>query len=243
MANLRVRILINEGREGAPLDKLGQIADAAERFLRLLAHDVGISIPKGEWVAENFKNGSIFFDAMHLADYDLSQVSLFNRGIDDVTRFDPDQDRVDGVASAETIRQFARIADPLSIDDRVSFGVYEPDADEPDRWHPLTKSSALKIAKKLDEVVEYQGSIQGKMHALFASDFYFKLRHALGGELINCYFERELYNDVINALARQEALVYVWGRVRVRRADRAVNSVDVSFLKIAPTLSDSQYNA
>lgn len=243
MANLRVRIVINKGREGAPLDKLGQIASEAERFLRLLAEDVGLTIPKGEWLAENFANGSVYFDAVHAAEYEWSQISTFNRGLDYVAAFDPDRQRVDGVASAKTIRQFARIADPLSIDDKVSFGLYEPEGTKVARWKPLSKPLAMKIAKKLDEVIEYHGSVQGAIHALFKTEMYFKLRHGLTGELVNCHFRQDLYDQVINALSRQDALVYVGGMIRARRADQSIEAVSVTHIRTAPTLSDEQYRA
>ena len=63
MATIRVRFQLNKGRMGAPLSKLGKIAGQAERFLRALATDANIDQSSGEWLALNFDNGSVSYDA------------------------------------------------------------------------------------------------------------------------------------------------------------------------------------
>ena len=62
MARIRVRFEINKGQIGAPLDKLGEIASEAEKFLRMLAQDLRLDVKKGDWTALNFENGSVGFD-------------------------------------------------------------------------------------------------------------------------------------------------------------------------------------
>ena len=63
MARLRIRLVFNPGRIGAPMDKLGEFSSQTERFLRSLSFDLGIEARKGEWIAENFTNDSVSFDA------------------------------------------------------------------------------------------------------------------------------------------------------------------------------------
>src|ERR1700737_2515547 len=63
MARLRIRLVFNPGRVGAPMDKLGEFSSQTERFLRAFSLDLGIAAKKGEWIAENFTNDSVSFDA------------------------------------------------------------------------------------------------------------------------------------------------------------------------------------
>lgn len=67
MARLKVRFSINKGRHGAPMAKLGKISEQAEKFLRSLAHDCEIPTKPGEWLAANFKNGSVGLVSIRLA--------------------------------------------------------------------------------------------------------------------------------------------------------------------------------
>jgi hypothetical protein len=63
MARIKVRFELNKGRIGAPLSKLGDISRQTERFLRSLAADVRIEAKAEEWLAVNFRNGSVSYDA------------------------------------------------------------------------------------------------------------------------------------------------------------------------------------
>ena len=67
MANVRVRLILNEGRHGAPLSKLSKWRNL-ERFRKSLASDSQIDTKPGEWVAANFTNSSVAYDAEFLGD-------------------------------------------------------------------------------------------------------------------------------------------------------------------------------
>ena len=63
MAHVKIRLVVNKGRHGAPLQKLGKISEQLEKFLRTLAADCNIETRPGEWVAANFTNSSVEYDA------------------------------------------------------------------------------------------------------------------------------------------------------------------------------------
>ena len=82
MARIRVRFELNKGRIGAPLNKLGKIAEQAERFLRALASDVQIEARADEWLAINFRNGSVSYDAEFQGEITPAEVDAFNRNLE-----------------------------------------------------------------------------------------------------------------------------------------------------------------
>jgi hypothetical protein len=90
MARIRVRFSINRGRHGAPLLKLGRIADQSEKFLRSLAADCEIPTKAGEWLALKFKNGSIEYDAELPNDVDFARARDFSARLEALVDYDPD---------------------------------------------------------------------------------------------------------------------------------------------------------
>jgi hypothetical protein len=78
MAQIKLRIELNKGRTGAPLEKLGCVARQMERFLRALGADLNLETKRGEWLAINFKNGSVAWDATYQNDVTDAQFRRFN---------------------------------------------------------------------------------------------------------------------------------------------------------------------
>ena len=60
MSELKIKLELNKGRKGVPIDRLAQVANEARKFFEMFAKDVELG--DGEWVAEEFTNGSLGFD-------------------------------------------------------------------------------------------------------------------------------------------------------------------------------------
>ncbi|MBU1156454.1 MAG: hypothetical protein KJ921_11410 [Proteobacteria bacterium] len=243
MSQLKIRLEINPGRVGAPLDKLAQIAGEAELFLRMLCEDVGLKVPKGEWLATNFHNNSVQLDAIHSGDYGEKAVHQFNGGLLDVANFDPDKQKINGKIRAKTYNQYAKLGNVLAIDEKIGLGIFNNGDAEPAEWRYLDKAKAIKISITLQEKISYYGSVLGNIHALFkgAKPQYFTLRERISGELISCFFGADLYSDVIKALESRNASIYAHGLITASRSMRRIDAIQVNKIKVAPILSDKDY--
>jgi len=62
MRHVRIRVELNKGKVGMPLDKLARVAGETVAFLGSLTSDLGVHAPEHAWLAENFDNGSVDFD-------------------------------------------------------------------------------------------------------------------------------------------------------------------------------------
>ena len=60
MSDLKVKLELNRGRVGVPLERLAKVAEEARKFLDMFADDVELG--DGEWIAQQFTNGSVSFD-------------------------------------------------------------------------------------------------------------------------------------------------------------------------------------
>jgi hypothetical protein len=171
-------MILNEGGERVPLSQLTDIADEAEKFLRYLAEDADIAVRRGEWLARNFMNGSISFDVEREAHISLDEAKEFNRKFEYVDLVKTDKGRLNGEVKHRTLVQFTKVAKALGPHEKLAFGLYRGDADEPYRYANLTKRDAEILADYLAEETTYRGSIHGAIHDVGIEELWFHIRRS-----------------------------------------------------------------
>jgi hypothetical protein len=119
MAQIKLRIELNKGRTGAPLEKLGTVARQMERFLRAVAADLNIDARPGEWLAVNFKNGSVAWDASFQEEVSEAQVRRFNDSIEFITDYDPETEGTNGIVTDLTLLEYSKIGDCIDPDEVI----------------------------------------------------------------------------------------------------------------------------
>ena len=241
MSKLRVRVKLNDGGEGAPLDQLVKVGAELEKFLRYLAEDSGVSIAQFKWLAREFGNESVSFDSEGDGEFTDDQVQDFNRGLDYCLTFDPDEGLINGAVRHKTLFQFAKIADPLGLHERIGLGVYSPHEEEP-QWRELSKRWATTLKDRLDDTVQYTGTLRAKLYSLkLEPPSSFRIRLIRTGELIRCNTSAELFDRICKVAAHRDGLVYIRGKITVRRIDREVASVLALDVKPIKELDDDTY--
>lgn len=241
MPLLKVKMILNEGGEGVPLSQLTDIAEEAEKFLRYLAEDAGITIRRTEWLARNFDNRSVRFDIEREASIPIEVVKEFNQKFEYVDRVRADRRRLNGEVKHRTLVQYAKVAKALGPHEKIAFGLYHTNEDKPYRHLPLTKRDAELLSAFLSEEVTYRGSIHGVIHDVGIEELWFHLRRSGSNDLVRCEFADDLYDEVHDACTRRHALVYVHGTLTARRVDRAITKVRASRIRVAPHMSEERY--
>ena len=99
MARIKIRLIINKGRLGAPMVKLGRISEQTEKFLKALAADCDIESHPSEWLAVNFSNGSVEFDAEFQGDVNPGAAHVFTRNLEFLADFDPKSEGLNAAIS------------------------------------------------------------------------------------------------------------------------------------------------
>lgn len=241
MARIRVRFELNKGRVGAPLDKLGEIAIEAEKFLRMLAHDFSIEIQKGDLSAVDFKNGSVSFDVRFEGDVEANQAKNFNRGLDYVTQYLGGEVEHEPRVSDGTLLQYANIGYRLGPKDSVGVGLYDG-GDKPD-WRRITHQEAARVREEIETPILSDGAIQGVIHSLFkeGSPPHFRVRELATGDLVDCYYDEEMYQRVAAALKERSAVIHVTGHLSFDRATRTIKTLHVKDIETAKPLSDREF--
>jgi hypothetical protein len=247
MAQIKVRVVVNKGRTGAPLEKLSDIARQFDRFMRSLVGDLALQVRKGEILALNFGNSSVAFDAAFQVEVADSKVREFNRYIEFVADYDPETEGTNAIVSDNTLLEYARIGQCIDPDEEVGIGIYAPGSKGrvPKRWRQINYRKMSRVRQAIEQPIMSYGSVQGLMHSLIkeATQPYFQVREASTDHLVRCLYQDELYPEVVNALRERNAVVHASGFLQLDRAKRVVDEIRVERIDKIEPLSDEEFRS
>jgi len=168
MSRLRVRIELNRGGVGVPLEKLASVVQQAQSFFRMLGDDVHIDQSQGDWLGFDFDHESLNFTAEFVGAVTQEQVAAFHSAFDGTTPL-----------RRATIAQFARIADAIEEDEVIGFGLYFNEGDDPGEWRCLSRRDALRIAEEI-QVLLGEGQVGQDSHLPAAGEVSTSARYMFG---------------------------------------------------------------
>jgi hypothetical protein len=242
---LRVRVLLNKGRQGISLHKLPKMLTDIQQFLDMLSEDVEIGTNK-DWFGFEFSNSSLGYVAVKNDPVEDHQAKTFNETFKAISERRP-TDRVRRSTSA----QYARIADPIDPDETVNFGLEEvpsgqPETQQPEvQWLELTKEQAFLIAREAQAKVGAFGAIQGVLHSLYlgAHPPHFHLRELSSGDLVDCFYDREKhYGEIVSALKKENAVLHVYGYTVTDLPNRRIEQMRITRIEVAEVLSPDDFD-
>lgn len=194
--------------------KLGKIAEQTEKFLRIYAADLGLDVKSGDWLAADFKNSSVEFQAEFPKEVTHAVAQFFSTGLEVLADFDPDAEGLNGRVSATAALEYSRIGSLLDPDEIIRMGIMSPDARAP-RWRDITYSALSSIRRDLEQPVTAHGSVQGILHAWFkeAKEPHFQLRELATDALIKVLYSEDLYDKVARAVQERNTTLMVEGQI------------------------------
>ena len=228
------------------MSRLSEFSSEAQKLLRMVANDVGITATGGTWVAQDFYNQGLGFDAAYqLAEVNDPEVVGYMGALDAMSSVDRGSNWTVSGIKPTTLVQYARVTNLASEGENVRLGIYKEDASLDVEWKVLQKDRAVAIIEHYQEWIEYRGMIQGIIHSLFkeASPPYFVIRDMASKELIRCVFSPSTYPGVHEALKRKNGVVLVSGWTKARRIDRCVDEIKVERLQATEPLNVDKLKA
>lgn len=206
MSDIKLRVVLNKGGHGILMQKLAKIAEEAEKFLAFFSEDLNLS--PHEWVADNFKNGSVSFTANYVGVGEEQQVfrarKVLSRVIDPKTKVA----ELNGDLRPRTYTQFAKIAHPIDADDSIGLGV--PNDKGRFVTKAFTKARANIIEREMNRVVEEFAGFQGSITALFKEGTCW-LKDAVSGNRIVCEYKPHQYNAIWKLLEDRDGIADIEG--------------------------------
>ena len=208
----------------------------------MVGEDVGIAGFQADWIATDFKSGSLSFNVESTGTTDEEQVVKFRHAVSDISGYEPQRQRPPAGVRNETIVQFAKIPTVVDAGESLRLGIFSNGSPTPE-WVPMTKQHAAAVIEYFEDRIEYQGMVHGIVHSLYKESEppYFDVRDISTGELVKCLFSPDLYKRVVVMLTQKDAIVMVSGMIRARRSDRRIDEMRVERMDAAPSLSDGQF--
>lgn len=233
MSQLRLKIELNKGQDGISLGKFARVAEEIHKFLEMLSQD--IKLVGGEWIADNFRNGSLICTENYIGRPDEAIVAVGQKALDHVTDPKTKAASLSYGITKPTFHQYAKIGLALPGNEFITFGVYNGSR-QPKR-RKLSRQRAITIEKQIVQTVHQYGGFQGRITALFKSSNKLWIEDLLTGRTVSsCTFKPEMYGHVIKALQSRDAIVSVEGWQKITNGE--IEEFDIETITLAPSLSD-----
>jgi hypothetical protein len=242
MAQLRVRFRFNPGGSGAPIDRLGNFTVQTEKFLRSLAHDLGLSVERGQWLARNFSNESVAFDSEY-ADLVPEPAALRgNKALELLTGENPLEACDRRFVGFRTALEFAEMGKALKPHEQFLVGLYR--ADKKPEWRAVSYGQIKELERLLGTPVSTYGSVQGVIHswASGATPPFFQLRELASGDLVRCIYQPMLHQKILAAHERERTVIHVYGDISWSRTKDTILEAKAVDIEITEPLSDEAFH-
>lgn len=222
--------------------KLGRISEQADKFLRALAADCRVETKPGEWLAVNFTNGSVEYDAEFQGDVDAGVAQIFARNLEFLADFDAENEGLNGTVSETTAIEYARIGNLIDPDEIIGIGIYAPRAKKP-KWRNITYSAMATIRRELEAPLPSYGAVQGILHAWFkeVKEPYFQLRELATDTLVRVFYSASLYSDVARAVQERTTMLMVAGNLLYDRASKSPSELRAERIDRMSMLSTAEF--
>jgi hypothetical protein len=201
--------------------KLGKIAEQTEKFLRTYANELGLNARSGDWLAADFKNSSVEFQAELPQEVSPAVAQIFSNGLEVLADFDPENEGLNGRVGEASALEYAKIGALIDPDEIIRMGVISPNGRAP-RWRDITYNSFNRIRRTLEQPITSHGAIQGILHAWFkeAKEPHFQLRELASDDLINIYYDDRMYQQVAEAVKERSTTLMVEGKISYDKVSR-----------------------
>ena len=245
MADLRLRIKLNEGHTGVPLGKLGDVTHQFVKFLESIATDVGVELKQNTWLATNFHNGSVLFDAVYQEEVPESVTREINNCLEFVTDYDPNNFSTEIPVTEATLLEYGNFGNCLDPGEDFKLGIFPMDDSEQQvKWLRIEYGIVSQVQKAKEMPLSSYGSVQGSLHSLYkeAPSPYFKLRELSTAQLIQCLYDSTLYPSVINGLKDRNAIIHATGYLQLDRATQTVTKMRVERIDKVEPLTEREFS-
>ena len=245
MTRLRLSVEIKKQTSGVEFDQLARVYAETNQFLQMLADDTDLLEEASSWIAVSTKIGSYTSNLESTSDIEADKAEKFRNTLRLVVSFHPETTPEPPPVRRATMAQYARIGAQVAPGQAVRIGISDSDHAEMEWGGELSPGIAQEIAGAFPETVEFYGDAQGRIHALFkeTSPPYFKLRGLSAGDLINCIYKPEMYQQVVELLEEKDAVILVAGSAKANSDTRKIESIHIDRMEWVKSLSVESFES
>ncbi len=238
MAELKLKVALNKGREGINLGKFAAIAERIQKFLDSFSAD--LKLEEGAWIAEGFRDGCVSFTNWHVGKASDEAIKSGQEALDQITNPKTAITDLNYGLTERTFYEFAQTAATLAEDDFITYGIYKDESPRP-KLRKLSKIRANAIEKQIVRTSRRYGGVRGRVSALFQKSNKIHVTDSISGKEIICIFSDDKYGEIIRALIARSAVVNIEGWMKVVNGE--VEHVEIAKIRVMPKLRDGDIDA
>lgn len=247
MAEIKIRVELNKGKKGIPLGKLASIASGFQSFLSAFAGDVGLNDNPENWIASNFKNGSVAYDIRYTEEVTEEKKDECKSKLRVVASGNKAALKKSGL-NPETVNKVADIVAPTEPHEVVRIGLYQ-DGNKRKKWFEISRENVPHMPELPSDAegIEYYGSVQGEIVSWFMKPSkpnekpWFWLRDSSTGAQIKCVYPSYLHHQVNKLTESYDGVIHVYGQITASVGEDKIEYIEVDTLEIAEKFTDDDF--
>ncbi|WP_324313638.1 hypothetical protein [Povalibacter sp.] len=239
-----MHVTLFKGQESIELSRLSTLPEELAKLFKSIGDDAGLLPVENQWRASKFTDGSLRFEVSTHEGVSAKTAAACRRIATSVFEGKPQAAHSAG-ATEKTFLQYAQVAKKIHPGEAVSVAVLpaKKSPKKPPKPYLVTAEVVERLTESVRQFIEYHGTVLGVIHAFYkeAERPHFDLRDVSRGNIIKCFFPRELYGDVVSALAPRDRRVHVSGMVRANRLSKEIDQIGVERLKLVDSITDEEF--
>jgi hypothetical protein len=207
-----------------------------------LRSTVKFRLHQGSGWRQNFKNGSVEYDAELPDDVDAATVLVFSKCLEALADYDPESEGLNVGVSSATALEYARIGALIDPDEIIGLGIYPARSGKP-CWRNITYSATSAIRRQIETPIPSYGAAQGILHAWFkeAREPNFQLRELSTDALIKVLYPANLFQAVADAVRERTTMLIVSGNMLFDRATKQAIELRAERIQKVRMLSTAEF--
>jgi hypothetical protein len=243
MPQFKMRVTLFKGQESIELSRLSSLPEELAKLFKSIGDDAGVLPMQNQWRASKFSDGSLGFEVATHEGLTQKSAAVCRRIATSVLAGKPQAAHAAG-ATEKTFLQYAQVAKKIHPGESVALSILPAKGGKRAAKPYLVTSEVVeRLTEAVRPFIEYHGTVLGVIHAFYkeAERPHFDLRDISRDNIVKCFFARDLYNDVVGALAPRERRVHVSGTVRANRLSKTIDSISVERLMLVDPLSEEDF--
>lgn len=242
LKQIKIHIKLAHGLNSVPIRKLAEQMDKLALLIESTVEEIGLDFDEN-WQAANFASSSCAYDLYSPQEIDEYKIDEFNSKL--TTILSPqssDLILLDGF-NRKTIKRAIDFADSLGSGEKAEICLDSPTSGEKAKLE-VAKGSLGKHLDFYSYAPVYIGSIMGELYSWTSGGHkpFIKIRDIATTQLVNCFYEKKLHDDIFTLFTKRAAMVIVTGEIKYDPISLKHEMVKITDYEFAPEFSQEAFD-
>lgn len=242
LKRIKIQVKLAHGLSSIPARKLAEQMDKLALLVESTAEEVGLDLD-GDWQATNFTNSSCAYELYNPQEVDGPKVDEFNSKLNAILAPPPSGSPHIGGFNRKTIKRAIDFAGSFGPDEIAEICLDSPSTGAVVQIE-VAKSSLGKHLDSYSHEPIYIGSIMGELYSWTSGGQkpFIKIRDISTGQLVNCFYEKKLHDDIFALFSKRSTTVILTGEIKYDPVSDKPEMIRITDFELAPEFSQEAFD-